>query len=124
MKEDVLETLRRLGQSLVETAQNRVRLAQAELGDEIDRLVALLVRQLLVALTALLTVQSLAMLAMAWSWDTPYRVLVAALLVALAGIGTALALRSYAARRQRNGGVFEASLEELNKDRQALEKSL
>lgn len=124
MKEDVLETLRRLGQGLAETAQNRLKLIQSELGDEIERLGALLARQLLIALTALLTVQWLGVLVMAWCWDTPYRVHVAASLAALAAIVTALAYRAYTARKQRTRAMFESSLEELQKDRQALEKAL
>lgn len=123
MKEDVLETVRRLGHGLVDTAQNRLRLLQAELADELDRFGALLARQILVALSALLTIQFLALLVLAVSWDTAWRIPAMVVLTLLAVVATALSYRAYLKRTQRATPIFAASLEALAADRRTLEKT-
>lgn len=124
MKEDVLDTVRRLGHGLVDSAQNRLRLLQTELADELDRLGVLLARQILVALLALLTVQSLALVLLAMVWDTRWRVASVLALAVLAATGTALSYRWYLADKRRKHPVFATSVDELEKDRQALERAL
>lgn len=124
MKEDVLDTVRRLGHGLVDSAQNRLRLLQSELADELDRLGVLLARQILVALLALLTVQSLALVVLAAVWDTPWRMTSVLALTVLAATGTGLSYRWYLADKCRKRPVFATSVDELEKDRQALERAL
>lgn len=122
MKEDVVDTVRRLGHGLVELAQNRLKLLQAETADELDRLGALLARQMLTGIAALLTVQALALVVVAAVWDTPWR-LGAMIGLTLLGAGaTAAAHASYVARKRRTKPIFADTLDELEKDRQALEK--
>lgn len=124
MKEEVLDTVRRLGLGLVDMAQNRLELLQAETTDELDRLGALLARQVLVALSALLTVQCLALVVLAAAWDTPWRLAAVVGLTALAAGGTVAAYAAYVARKRRPTPIFASSLGELGKDRKTLEQSL
>lgn len=124
MKEDVLDTVRRLGHGAVDFAQNRLKLIQAELADELDRLGGLLARQILVALSALLTVQALALVVLAAVWDTPWRIAAVVALAMFAAVGTLAAYRAYEAAKRRGKPIFAASIKELDKDRLALEKVL
>lgn len=124
MKRDLTDTLRGLGQGLVDAAQNRLQLLQSELAEEADRLGTLLAFQVLVALLGLLTVQSLALIVLALAWDTPWRTPATLALSALAGLATFLAYQAYSARRDRSKPIFSTSVEELEKDRRALEKAL
>ncbi|MGQ0699306.1 MAG: phage holin family protein [Panacagrimonas sp.] len=124
MKEDVLDTVRRLGHGLVDSAQNRLRLIQAELSDELERLGSLLSRLILFALSALLTVQLLALVVLAAAWDTPWRIPAMVGLTLLAAAGTFAAYNSYLARTRRDRPIFTSSIDELEKDRHALEKAL
>lgn len=124
MKEDVLETVRRLSHGAVDFAQNRLKLLQAELADELDRLGGLLARQILVAFSALLTVQALALVVLAAVWDTPWRVAAVVALALIAALGTVAAYRAYEAAKRRGKPIFAASVDELKKDRLTLEKVL
>jgi uncharacterized membrane protein YqjE len=123
MKSEAMQTLRSLAQGLAGMAENRLRLLQSELADEAGRLGTLLAFQVLIALLALLTVQFLALVILALVWDTPWRVTAMVSLVAIAGGGTALAYRSYTSRKKRVVPMFATSLDELRKDREALEKA-
>ncbi|MGQ0622436.1 MAG: phage holin family protein [Panacagrimonas sp.] len=124
MKEDVMDTVRRLGHGLVDAAQNRLRLLQAELADELDRLGGMLGRLILLALSGLLSIHLLAMVVLAASWDTPWRIPAAVVLCLFAAGGTAMCYRSYLAFKDRPKPLFESSLKELEKDRQLLERVL
>lgn len=119
-----MESARRLGHGLVDSAQNRLELLQSELAEEIDRLGMLLAHQALVALSALLTVQSLALVVLAVVWDTRWRVAATMVLAVGAVGGTIAAHARYRSRRRRPKAVFATSIQELEKDRQALDKAL
>ena len=124
MKEDILHVVRRLGLSLVDSAHDRLKLLQVDLADELDRLGSLLTQQILVALSALFTLQLLSMALLAVIWDTVWRVPVSFALALIAALGTVLVYRTYLALKGRTRSVFASSLEELEKDRGALEKIL
>lgn len=123
MKEDVVETVRRLGNGVLDMLQGRLELLQTELGDELDRLGGLLARQILVALSGLLTVQFLVLIVLALTWDTPWRVTAMILITLLAAGATALSYNAYTAHRQRRSPMFAASIRELEEDRRALERA-
>lgn len=121
MKTAPMESLRSLVLGLVGMAENRLRLLQSELGDETDRLGSLLAFQILIGLLGLLTVQFIALIVMALVWDTPWRVWAAVLLTASAATATVLAVRGYQRRKRRSSSLFATSLDELRKDREALQ---
>lgn len=123
MKEDVVETVRRLGNGVVDMLQGRLKLLQNELGDELDRLGGLVARQILVALSGLLTIQFLVLIVLALTWDTPWRVPAMIIITLLAAGATALAYSAYTAHRQRGSPMFAASIRELEEDRRALERA-
>lgn len=119
-----MDTLRSLAQGLAGVAENRLRLLQSELGEEAQRLGRLLALQTLIALLGLLTLQFAALVVLALAWDTPWRVAAMVSLVLIAGAATALVYTRYAALKKRARPPFATSLEELRKDREALERSL
>lgn len=123
MKEDIIETVRRLGHGLLDLTQNRLKLVEHELAQELDRIGLLLARQMLLALSGLLTLQCLALLLVALTWDTPWRVPMTLALSIIAALATFLAYRSYRARRQRQTPIFASTQEELRKDSALLEKA-
>lgn len=123
MKEDVVETVRRLGNGVLDMLQGRLELLQTELGDELDRLGGLLARQILVALSGLLTVQFLVLIVLALTWDTPWRVTAMILITLLAAGATALSYNAYTAHRHRRSPMFAASIRELEEDRRALKRA-
>lgn len=126
MKEEALDAARRLGHGALDFAENRLRLLQSEIADEVDRLGALLTHLILLALTALLTFQFFALLVLAAAWDTRWRLMAMMALTMLAACATGLAYYTYQARKRRDvsqaESIFAASLNELTKDRQTLEK--
>lgn len=123
MKEDVVETVRRLGNGVVDMLHGRLKLLQTELGDELDRLGGLLARQILVALTGLLTIQFLVLIVLALTWDTPWRVTAMTVITALAAGATACSYGAYTAHHRRRSPMFAASLRELEEDRRTLERA-
>lgn len=124
LKDDLMETVRRLGHGLVDAAQNRLRLVQIELAEELDRLGVLLARQVLIAALALLTAQCFGLIVVALAWDTRWRLESTLVLGALAAAATAAAYRSYRSHRARSAPILARTLDELDKDRHALENPL
>lgn len=124
MKRDLTDTLRAIADGFMDAAQNRLKLLQSEIGDETQRLGGLLTYLVLTALAGMLTLQAAALVVVAMVWDTPWRTHAMVGLVVLAGVGTALAYHAFTSRKQRPAPIFATSLEELDKDRRALEKSL
>lgn len=124
MKRDLSDTLRSIADGFLDAAQNRLRLLQSELGAETERLGGLLALLVLTAFAGLLTVQALALVVLALAWDTPWRTHAMVALAVLAAVATVVAYRAFTARKQRPGPLFATSLEELDKDRRALEKAL
>lgn len=121
-----MDAVRRLGHGALDFAENRLRLLQAEVADEVDRIGGLLTHLILLALAALLTFQFLALLVLAAAWDTQWRVTSMVALTVLAASATGLAYFTYRSRQQRGEShpesLFAASLNELEKDRQTLER--
>lgn len=124
MKRDLTDTLRAIADGFMDAAQNRLKLFQAEIGEETERLGGVLTYLVLTALAGMLTLQFAALVVLALVWDTPWRTHAMVGLVVLAGIGTALSYRAFTARKRRPAPIFATSLEELDKDRRALERSL
>jgi uncharacterized membrane protein YqjE len=124
MKRDLTDTLRSIADGFVDAAQNRLKLLQSEVGEETERLGGVLAYLVLTAFAGLLTLQFAALVVLALVWDTPWRTHAMVALAVLAGIGTALAYHAFATRKQRPSPIFATSLEELDKDRRALEKAL
>lgn len=124
MKRDLTDTLRSIADGFVDAAQNRLKLLQTEIGEETERLGGLLIRLVLTAFAGLLTLQFVALVVLALVWDTPWRTHAMAALAALAAIATGVAYHAYATRKQRPAPIFATSLDELDKDRRALEKTL
>lgn len=122
MSQDPVDTVKRLGHQLIESAQTRLKLLQSEAADELDRLGALIALQILTALSALLTVQFLALVVLALVWDTPWRTPAMIGITVLAGTGTFMAYKAYEARKVRHKPVFDDSVKELETDRRLLEK--
>lgn len=124
MKRDLTDTLRSVAEGFVDAAQNRIKLLQSEIGEEADRLTGLLVLLIVAALLGLLTLQFVALVVLALLWETPWRAPAMIALTLGAGVATAMAYRAYVARKARPKAIFATSLEELEKDREVLEKSL
>lgn len=124
MKRDLTDTLRSIADGFIDAAQNRLKLLQSEVGDETERLGGLLAYLVITAFAGLLTLQFVALVVLALVWDTPWRTHAMVGLALIAGIGTALAYHAFSTRKQRPAPMFAASLEELDKDRRALEKAL
>lgn len=124
MKRDLTDTLRSIADGFLDAAQNRLKLLQSEVGEETERLGGVLAYLVLTAFAALLTLQFVALVVLAVVWDTPWRTPAMVALAVLAGIGTALAYHAFVTRKQRPSPIFATSLEELDKDRRALEKAL
>lgn len=124
MRRDLTDTLRSIADGFIEAAQNRLKLLQTEVGQEIERLGGLLALLVLTAFAGLLTLQFIALVVLAMVWDTPWRTHAMVALAVLAAIGTFSAYRAFSARKTRPAPIFATSLEELDKDRRALEKAL
>ncbi len=121
---DLTDTLRNVAEGFVDAAQNRIKLIQSEVGEETDRLLVLLAFLVITGLLALLTLQILAMVVLALLWDTQWRMPAMIALVLGAASGCAWAYHAYVSRKARPAAIFATSLDELEKDREALEKSL
>lgn len=124
MKRDLTDTLRGIADGFLDAAQNRLKLLQSEVGEETERLGGVLAYLVITAFAGLLTLQFVALVVLALVWDTPWRTHAMVALAVMAGIGTALAYRAFTTRKQRPSPIFSTSLDELAKDRQALEKAL
>lgn len=121
-RESLVESLRRLGLGLIDSTQGRLGLLQTELSTELDRLGSLLARQILLALSAMLTVQFLALVVLASVWDTRWRVTATVILAVLAAGATAFAYRAYQAKKRMAKPIFAGTMHELEKDRRAMER--
>lgn len=124
MKRDLTDTVRDIADRLVDAAQNRLKLLQSEIGEETERLGGVLTYLVLTAFAGLLTLQFAALVVLALVWDTPWRTHAMVALAMLAGLATGLAYHAFVTRKQRPTPIFATSVEELDKDRRALEKAL
>jgi uncharacterized membrane protein YqjE len=99
-------------------------LAQVEWGEEKNRLLKMLVGALLGFACLLCVMLSLGALTLALCWETVYRIPVAAVLVALYGLGTGFAWRRFVALSALSGQSFAATRLELAADLALLRSKL
>lgn len=113
-------TLGSFGRTLVEALRARVELAAIELVQEQDRVGRLALLAALTIVLLCLGLQLLAVLAVVWLWDTPYRVPAAAGMAGLftvAGAGCAFAFARSLKSKPR---AFDGSLQALAADAEAV----
>lgn len=122
MREDVSSTLRHLSTSLVEHAHTRLALLKTEIAEERSRLGGMLWRAVFAILAGFMTAEIVVLVVVAAFWDTPYRWTSLAVLAVASVAGAAACWRSLQVHLERTSSLFEASLGELRKDREALEK--
>jgi uncharacterized membrane protein YqjE len=121
LHQELTQRLQQFGSTALEFLQGRIALLQWELAQERARLGTMISRALLAGFFLLLSVQLLAMLLVALTWDTPWRVPVIAGLLGGAFVVTAALAWGYRAKRQQDLPLFSNTLHELAKDRQSLE---
>ena len=124
MKHDLTETLRNIAEGFIDAAQNRLKLLQSEVGEETDRLLGLLAYLVITALLALPTLQLVALVVLTLTWDTPWRTHAMAGLAVAAAVAAGFAYRTYLSSKARPKPIFATSVEELQKDRLALDEAL
>jgi len=124
VKHDLTETLRNIAEGFIDAAQNRLKLLQSEVGEETDRVLGLLAYLVITALLVLLALQLLALVVLTLAWDTPWRTHAMVALTVAAAIAAGFAYRAYLSRKARPKPIFTTSLEELQKDRMALDEVL
>lgn len=108
--------LRALGRTALDVVRTRISLFSLELGQESARLGRLSLYAGLALLAVCLFLQLLAVLAVAWFWDTPHRLLA---LACVGGLFGCMALASLLAlSREMRGGrrAFEGTLQALAAD--------
>lgn len=124
MKHDLTETLRNIAEGFIDAAQNRLKLLQSEVGEETDRLLGLLAWLVITALLVLLVLQLVALVVLTLTWDTPWRTHAMVGLTAAAAVAAGFAYRAYLSCKERPKPIFTTSLEELQKDRVALDEAM
>lgn len=122
MSEDVSTTLRRLSTGLVEHAHTRLALLKSEIAEERERLGGLLWRAVFAILAGFMAAEVVVLALVAAFWDTPWRWASLGTIAVLAVIGMAACWRSLNAFLARTSPLFEASLAQLEKDRETLER--
>lgn len=113
---DVIRILLLAGGPLLAQAALHGQLARVEWAEQKIRLLKMLVATLL-GYASLLCVMLLAgALALAFSWDTEYRIPIGLALLAIYGLGAALAWRKFRALSALSSQAFAATREELAAD--------
>jgi uncharacterized membrane protein YqjE len=118
----LLASIRRMAASVLDNVGARLELLGIEWAEERSRLVWIAVLAAIVIGGALLALGFVGVAALAWAWNTPDRLLVAALIplafILVAG-GAALAMRRLAGQAS---GLFRQSVQELRRDIDALRR--
>jgi uncharacterized membrane protein YqjE len=122
MSEDVSTTLRRLSMGVIEHAHTRLALLKSEIAEERARLGGLLWRAVFAILAGFMVAEVVVLALVAAFWDTPWRWWSLAAIAALAVAGMVACWRSLHLHLARTSPLFEASLAELEKDREALQQ--
>ncbi|HKY91979.1 MAG TPA: phage holin family protein [Nevskiaceae bacterium] len=122
MSEDVSTTLRRLSTQLIDHAHTRLALLKSEIAEERSRLGGLLWRAVFAILAGFMVAEVVVLSIVAAFWDTPWRWASLAVIGVCAVAGTAAFWRSLTLHLQRTSPLFEASLAQLEKDREMLER--
>lgn len=122
MSQDVSTTLRQLSTAMVVHAHTRLALLQSEIAEERTRLGGLLWRAVFAILAGFMTAEVVVLAIVAAFWDTPWRWASLGAIAIVTVAGTAACWRSLNAHLARTSPLFEASLVQLEKDRETLEK--
>ncbi len=117
----ISDSLRRLLNESLNIVQGQFELFKLDLGDERTRLGNVMTRGVLAGLLIFMTVQLFALLAVALSWDTQWRIPVIVGLAVTSLVATLLAIRTYKATPASS--LFESSVDELHKNVRAIEGS-
>ena len=121
---EVLRILRTAGGSLLLQAALHGQLLRVEWAEEKSRLLKLVMAALLGFVCLLGLLAALGVLLLALYWDTPYRILAVSVLVALYGIGMALAWLLFRSQATLASRSFAASRSELAADLELLRSQL
>jgi len=113
---DVIRILRSAGGSLFTQVALYGQLARVEWAEEKNRLLKMLVVALLGFASLLCVMLFVGALVLTFSWDTTYRIPAVLALIAVYGLGTALAWRRFQALSAFSSQAFAATREELAAD--------
>lgn len=113
---DVIRVLLLAGGPLVAQAALHGQLARIEWAEQKARLLKMLVATLLGYASLLCVMLLVGALALAFSWDTEYRIPTVLALIAIYGLGAALAWRKFRALSALSSQAFAATREELAAD--------
>ena len=113
---DVIRILLLAGGPLVAQAALHGQLARIEWAEQKIRLLKMLVATLLGYASLLCVMLLVGALALAFSWDTEYRIPTVLALIAIHGLGAALAWRKFRALSALGSQAFAATREELAAD--------
>ena len=118
----LLQSLRELIANVVALAHTRLELIATEIEQEIQGAVSVLVWALSALMLAGLGVVMLAILILVIFWDD-HRILAASLLTAAFLVGAAIAASVTLTRIKKRPAFLSASIEELKRDRESLERA-
>lgn len=96
-------------------ARVRLEILELEVSAERERVGAMMKFGLMLSLAALVTVQLVAALVLAWYWDTPWRFHALGALIAGGAVATGLAWRALRRLQQRSSRPFAAVLRDLER---------
>ena len=117
----VFDSVKRLAGSLAAHLHTRLALFSTEFAEEKLRLTTLLYSTALVLFLLFATLILVQLFVIAVYWDTAYRLHAIGGLALVCLIGTGIAWRGVQAQLRKRPRLFEASLNELYRDRQQLE---
>lgn len=117
----LFDSLRALLATVTELLQTRLELAGTEVEEQVARLASLLVWSIVALFLGFTAIVLIAIALIVAFWDT-HRVLVAAGLAGLFAVLAGVALASLLAQLRDRPRLFQATLDELAKDRQRLGK--
>jgi uncharacterized membrane protein YqjE len=121
---EVLRILRTAGGSLLVQAALHVELLRVEWAEEKSRLLKLVMATLLGFVCLLGLMVTLGALLLALYWDTPYRIYAVSALLAVYGLGLALAWRLFRAQAALGRQSFAATRSEVAADLELLRSQL
>lgn len=116
----VLSSVKGLTASIVSHMHIRLALLVTELAEEKIRLTSIMAGMLIAAVFLFAAINFSGMFVLAAYWDTEYRLYAAGGLVVVFVIGTVIFWSIVQSKLKSKSHLFEASLEELYKDRQHL----
>lgn len=117
----MFDSAKRLVESVVAHLHTRLELFSVEFAEEKLRLTGLLYGVLTAVFLFFVTICLALLFVVAAYWDTPYRLHAIGALIMLSLTCTVIAMHRVRAQLQSRPRLFEASLAELNKDRQQLD---